>query len=140
MQRYFQDFFFDRLIIFLGNVYPVALLGLIPEDEPLLVVANAFGAARIFVVLEQERLRARPSGVPLVTLSRVRPVVLVVAGRAAALAPERFSGIFFEDDKFSERAWASAADLFEKVVFYFVFQFEGKVLITLTNLFSSNQT
>ena len=79
-------------------VYPVALLGLIPEDEPLLVVANTLRSARIFVVLEQERFRARTSSVPLVTLPGVSPVVLVVAGRTAALAPERFSGIFFKNN------------------------------------------
>jgi hypothetical protein len=77
-------------------VYPVALLGLIPKDESLLVVANAFRSAGIFVVLEQERFRARTSSVPLVTLPGVSPVVLVVAWRTAALTPERFSGIFFK--------------------------------------------
>ncbi len=63
------------------------------------------------IVLEKEGLRARASRVPLVTLPRVRPIILIVSGRASALAPERFSGIFFEDDEFAQRARASAADL-----------------------------
>ena len=97
-----------------GNCYPVALLGLVPKDEALLVVADALRSSGLLVVLEQVRFRTRTAGEPLVALSGFRPVVLVVSGRAAALAPERLSRILFEDDEFSERTGASASDLTKK--------------------------
>ena len=91
--------------------YPVALLGLVPEDVALLVVANALRSSRLLVVLEQVGFRARASGEPLVTLSGFRPVVLVVSGRASAFAPERFARVLLEDDELSQRTRASASNL-----------------------------
>ena len=91
--------------------YPVALLRLIPKDVALLVVTDALRPPGLLVVLEQVGFRTRASGEPLVALSGFRPVVLVVSGRAAALAPERFSRILFEDHEFTEGTWASASNL-----------------------------
>ena len=76
------------------SIHPVAGLRLVPVDKSLLVITDTLGATfRITAVLsplcivEEEPLTAGALGVPLVALARLGPVVLIVAGRAAALAP-----------------------------------------------------
>ena len=58
------------------RVHAVALLGLVPEDIALVLVAHALGFACVLVEPEKERFAAGALRVPLVAHARRRPVVL----------------------------------------------------------------
>ena len=93
------------------RVHPVALVGLVPVDEPLPLVADALRGALLPVVLEEESLLARSPGVPLVATPVLRPEVLVVARGAAALAAVGLAGILLEHHQLPQSAGTAAADL-----------------------------
>ena len=58
------------------RVHAVALLGLVPEDVALVLVAHALRLARLLVETEEEGVAAGALRVPLVAHARRRPVVL----------------------------------------------------------------
>ncbi len=89
----------------------VALLRLVPEDPAERPLAGAVRDAGRAVVGEGEGAGAGALRVPLEALARGRPVVLVVARRAAALAAVALAGVLLEDHELAVRARAAAAHL-----------------------------